>query len=131
MQRKRVLIVDDNADIANTLKANLELTGSCEVRVENKSVKARLTARQFKPDIVLLDVIMPEKDGGMVAAEFGSDPELKDLPIIFLTSIVDRDEAARMGGRFGNAPVLPKPFTMAELLPLMEKCGVSVTVVKK
>ena len=122
MYKKRVLIVDDNTDISNTLKINLEMAGQYDVRVENRSVKARQSARQFKPDIILLDVIMPEKDGGMVAAELEADSELRKVPIIFLTSIVDREEAARKGGRLGNAPLLAKPFTMNELLPLIEKC---------
>jgi len=121
MYKKRVLIVDDNASLADTLKVNLEMAGGFDVQVETQSVNALKVARQFKPDVVLLDVIMPEKDGGMVAAELHADQDLKQVPIIFLTSIVDRSEAVRHGGFLGNEPVLAKPFTMNELLPLIEK----------
>ena len=121
MPKTRVLIVDDDVALSQTLKAGLEQSGVYQVRVENSSQKARRAALDFQPDILLLDVIMPDKDGGMVAAELREDPRLKNVPVVFLTSIVGKEEVGAMGGRTGEDPVLAKPVTIAELTARIEK----------
>ena len=121
MAKTKVLIVDDNVTLARMIKDGLEQAGAYQVRVENNPLKAHGAALDFKPDIVLLDVIMPEKDGGTVAAELRYDARTRNIPIAFLTSIVGKAEAAAMGGKTGNDPVLAKPVTLAELIALIEK----------
>jgi CheY-like chemotaxis protein len=86
MAKKRVLLVDDEKSFTNLLKLNLEDTGNYEVRVENWAEDALKAAREFKPDIVLLDIIMPRMPGGNVAMQLKEDPALKDTPVIFLTA---------------------------------------------
>ena len=121
MARIRVLIVDDNVTLSQTMKAGLEQTGEYEVCVVNDPKRARSAALDFRPAVMILDVIMPEKDGGTVAAELREDPALCDIPVIFATSIVGKDEVVAMGGRMGEEPVLAKPVTMADLTACIRK----------
>ena len=85
MPKKRILLVDDEKSLTTLLKLNLEETGNYDVRVENWPEDALAAAREFKPDLVLLDIIMPRMPGGNVAALIDNDPQLKGTPIVFLT----------------------------------------------
>ena len=80
MEKKRILIIDDEASFTRMVKLNLEKTGAFEVREENLALEAVATARAFKPDLILLDVIMPTMDGGDVAAQIQKDRVLRDTP---------------------------------------------------
>jgi len=77
MKTKRILVIDDEPSITRTMKVNLERTGAYEVRAENHSDRALTTARQFQPDLIFLDVMMPEMDGGAVAQRLKDDPHLQ------------------------------------------------------
>jgi CheY-like chemotaxis protein len=90
MGKKRILLVDDEKSFTNLLKLNLEDTGNYEVRVENWAEDALPAAQQFKPDLVLLDIIMPRLPGGNVAAQIKEDPALKDTPIVRAQRYADR-----------------------------------------
>ena len=76
-QKKKILIVDDEVDLTMLVKLNLEKTGRYEVRAENRAVKALAAGREFKPDLLLLDVMMPDLDGGDVLAQFKDDSTLR------------------------------------------------------
>lgn len=121
MAKRRILMVDDDRALSHALKVSLEDHGPYEVTVENDPHKARTTALSHRPEIIVLDVIMPGIDGGTVAAEMRQDEHLKNIPIIFLTSIVGKDEVALRGGLLGNDPVLAKPVTAAELITHIEQ----------
>ena len=97
MEKKRILIIDDEASFTRMVKLNLEKTGAFEVREENRAAYALTAAREFKPDVILLDVIMPTMDGGDVAAHIRNDRNLKNTPIIFLTATVSQREAGQAG----------------------------------
>src|SRR5215218_8711599 len=96
--KKKILLVDDEKSFTNLLKLNLEQIGRYEVRVVNWSEDALPAAKEFKPDIMLLDIIMPRMPGGNVVAQFEADPELKDTPIVFLTAAVQRSRVEEMDG---------------------------------
>src|SRR5712691_3253920 len=100
-QKKRILLVDDEATITRTLKLYLEGTGAYEVRAENRGSAALEAARTFKPDLILLDVAMPDMDGGDVAAQIRGDEALKDSPIVFLTALVKKQEVVATGVSLG------------------------------
>jgi CheY-like chemotaxis protein len=119
--KKKILIVDDDVSLSLSLRTALERAGPYEVRTVNDPRKAVHAVRDFEPDLILMDVIMPFQDGGAVAAEIRADPAMSGIPVVFLTSILDKDEAAMKGGRIGPDPVLAKPVTLAELLPVVEK----------
>jgi CheY-like chemotaxis protein len=93
MNKARVLVVDDEPALSALVRISLEQTNLYEVLVENLSYQALETARRFRPDIMLLDVNMPGKDGGDVAAEVRADRDLSGTPILFFTSLVSPQEA--------------------------------------
>lgn len=115
-KKKKILIIDDEADFANTVKLSLERTGEFEVKTENKGSEGHITAKEFRPDLILLDVMMPDADGGDVADRIRADITLKDTPIIFLTGAVTKDETVSMGGVSAGYPILAKPVAAEDLL---------------
>ena len=121
MAKKRILLVDDEKSLTTLLKLNLEETGNYEVRVENWPEDALGAAREFKPDLVLLDIIMPRMPGGNVAAQFDADPQLKGTPIVFLTAAVRRSQVEDNDGIICEHPGLAKPATVEEVIAMIEK----------
>jgi len=120
-QKKKILIIDDEANLTMLVKLNLEKTGHYEVREENRALRGLAAAREFKPDLVLLDVMMPDLDGGDVLAQLKADPNLKDVPVVFLTATVLKEEVAKKGGSIGGYPFIPKPFRAEVLLDRIKK----------
>lgn len=113
---RKVLIVDDEAGFTKLLKLNLEKSGEFEVRIENNSMKALASAREFQPDVVLLDVVMPGLDGGDVAAQIQADPALSGTPIVMLTALVSPGETSSDAvAQCGTLVVLPKPVNLEKL----------------
>jgi two-component system OmpR family response regulator len=120
MSKSRILVVDDDAKITSLLRFILERVGGFEVREENRSFAAMSTAREYRPHFILLDVDMPGKDGGDVAAEFRADPDFCRVPLVFLTSLVASQELSTMGeDKFLAKPVDPQLLirTINSLLP--------------
>jgi DNA-binding response OmpR family regulator len=116
MEKKRILIVDDEASFTRMVKLNLEKTGQFEVRAENKATYAMPAAREFKPDLIILDVIMPNLDGGDIFGQLQNDRHLKGTPVIFLTATVSPREAGVKGFNSGGALFLAKPVTLENLI---------------
>lgn len=121
MNKKRILLIDDEKSLTNLLKLNLEETGDYEVRVENWPEDALAAAREFKPDLVLLDLIMPRMPGGNVAAQIDSDPQVKGTPIVFLTAAVRKQQVEENEGIICDHPCLAKPATVEEVVAMIEK----------
>ena len=121
MAKKRILLVDDEKSLTTLLKLNLEDTGNYDVRVENWPEDALAAAREFKPDLVLLDIIMPRLPGGNVAAQIDSDPLLKGTPIVFLTAAVRRSQVEDNDGIICEHPCLAKPATVDEVIAMIER----------
>jgi DNA-binding response OmpR family regulator len=117
---RRILIVDNDKNTTHLIKVLLEKTGRYLVFEENDSTKARWTARNFRPDLIFLDVVMPDRDGGEIAAQIQVDPELHGTPIIFLTALVTKAEADK-GLRIDGHPSLAKPIDIQELMNAIEK----------
>ncbi|MGC8743235.1 MAG: response regulator [Verrucomicrobiia bacterium] len=119
--KKKILIVDDEVAFTRTLKLNLERTGNYEVCVENIPEETVKTAKNFKPDLIILDVIMPMMFGGDVAAKLRAEPDLQDVPIIFLTAYVKRHCIEEHEGYISGYPFLAKPATLEEIIAAIEK----------
>lgn len=119
MDQKRILIIDDEASFTRMVRLNLEHTKRYTVCEENRAPHALTTAREFKPDLILLDVIMPGADGGEVASRIKADPLFKDVPVIFLTATITKKEAAD-GVITGGYLFLPKPVSLKNLVECME-----------
>jgi DNA-binding response OmpR family regulator len=118
--KKKVLIIDDETAFTNIVKLTLEAKGAYDVCVENDSRSAIGTARKFWPDIIVLDVVMPELDGGEVHTQFQADPVLKHTPIIFLTAIVRKKEVDEHAGMIGGSFYLAKPVSADDLMAAIE-----------
>jgi CheY-like chemotaxis protein len=121
MPKKKILVVDDAKSLTTLLKLNLEDTGDYEVRVENWAEDALPAAREFKPDLVLLDIIMPRMAGGDVVAQFRADPELKTTPIVFITAAVPPHIVEENDGIICELPCLAKPVTIEKVIEAIEK----------
>ena len=119
-ERARILIVDNDRDGTHLVKILLERTGRYLVLEENDATKAHQSARNFRPDVILLDIVMPETDGGEVAAQIQADPDLQRTPIIFLTALVTKAEA-KTGLRIQGHPFLAKPISIPELVEGIER----------
>lgn len=115
MNKPRILIVDDDPNLSRLVAAHLEKSGAYQVLTESRSYAATATARSFRPDLVFLDVDMPGKDGGQVAAEIQADPVIGRTPIVFLTSLVGHNELGGHVRMLGGFPFLAKPTTPAAL----------------
>ena len=119
-ERRRILIVDDDANSTHLVKILLERSGPYLVLEENDAAKADQTAHNFKPDVILLDIVMPKIDGGELATQIEADRELHDTPIIFLTALVTHGEA-KSGLQIQGHPLVAKPISIPELIDAIEK----------
>jgi DNA-binding response OmpR family regulator len=87
IMRKRILLVDDEPVFTHLMRLNLEMWGNYEVREENESPSAIGAARAFGPDLILMDIMMPELNGVELAAKMEADKTLARTPIVFLTAL--------------------------------------------
>jgi len=121
MTKTRVLIVDDDVNLSRLSAMILENSGSYEVLTEKDSRRALAVARQFLPELMLLDVDMPGKSGGDLAQEAASDPVLRKVPILFLTGLLSKSEAGNNEVKCGGLPFLAKPVMPEVLLASVGK----------
>ena len=119
--KKRILIVDDKVSDTLLVKQCLEQTNDYVVREENNASMALAAAEEFRPHLILLDVRMPGVDGGELAACFQAHPKLRDVPIVFLTALVTKNEIAAGAGRVGKFPMLAKPIILSELVACLKQ----------
>ena len=119
-QKPRILIIDDNHAFTHSAKLALEKAGDYSVWEENDPANAHQTAQWLKPDLILLDIAMPQIDGGEVAARIQSDPALRGTAVVFLTALVTKTET-KSGLRIEGHPFLAKPISLAELIRGIEE----------
>ncbi len=119
MVKKKILIVDDEEGITRMIKLALEQTGHYEVCEENKPMRALTTAWNFEPDLIVLDVMMPGMEGSELARLMKADRRIKDVPIIFLTATVSRQETEEAWQE--NVIYIRKPATLPELINGIEQ----------
>ena len=119
---KKILVVDDEVGFTRLLKMNLEKSGDYEVRVENNSRHAVQVATEFKPDVIVLDVVMPGMDGGDVSAAMRRDVYLAQIPIIMLTALVSNEEVGSESViQSGDKIMLGKPVDLDRLIRCIEE----------
>ncbi|OGW75981.1 MAG: histidine kinase [Omnitrophica bacterium RBG_13_46_9] len=121
MNKKKILIIDDEAGFTKLIKLNLEKTRRYEVRTENVGSRGLASAIEFKPDLILLDILMPDIEGSSVAAQIKDEEKTKDIPIVFLTAIISKEEEHSDGGIIGGYPFVAKPVDMDDLIGCIEK----------
>ena len=120
MPKKKVLIVDDERSITQIVKAILEDTGRYDVREEHRGRDALNAVLAFRPDVILLDVMMPGMDGTEVAAQLKADARVSAIPVIFLTAALRKQEEYAAGGFIGGHPFIAKPFKAEELMERLD-----------
>ena len=113
----RVLVIDDEAPIRLLCRVNLEAEGM-EVLEAADGPTGLEEARREKPDVILLDVMMPALDGWRVAEHLLDDPSTAEIPIIFLTARAEFRDRAK-GLDIGGVDYITKPFNPLELAPLV------------
>jgi two-component system, OmpR family, response regulator len=121
MRKRRILLVDDEIALARMLAEYLTEFGDCDVRVEHRGQAAVAAAREFHPDLVVLDIVMPDVDGGAVASAIQADPALCTTPVVFLTGLVSPAETAGGSIHIGGYPVLAKPVHPETMLACIAK----------
>lgn len=116
MNKKRILLVDDDVGLTQLVKMNLEECGEYEVHIENRSSQAVAAAKTFRPDLILLDYIMPGMDGGDVSSRLRDDPALQKIPVIVITALISNSETGDAGSVFRNGHIMvAKPVKLDKL----------------
>jgi two-component system sensor histidine kinase/response regulator len=119
--KKRILIVDDQVSFTWLLKMNLEVADEYEVTVVNDPIKGLALAIKIAPDIVITDVEMPGMFGHELAAKIHEIPELKDLPIIFLTATQSQETLKMLEPHIAKGHVFSKPVNVDGIIEFIEK----------
>jgi len=116
------LVVDDNANATRITRLILERTGRYEVRELNDPRVLLDVAREFGPDLFLLDVCMPDTGGSEVAERINSAPDFAATPIVFLTCIVTPSETGKNGTLvIGHHEYMAKPAQPEQLVACIER----------
>jgi CheY-like chemotaxis protein len=125
MKTKKVLIVDDEDDIREVAQMSLELVGGWEVIAVSSGDVATRTAAAERPDVILLDVMMPGLDGPQTLQRLRTDPRTSDIPVIFLTAKVQTSER-RLLQDLGVQGLISKPFDPMTLADQVKELLVTV-----
>ncbi len=119
MEKKKILIIDDEVDLTQMVRLNLEATGKYDVFIENNGSRAIWA---FKPDMVFLDIVMPDADGTNVVQQIKEEEDIKDIPVVFLTALVKKEEIREDSTKtIGSYTFLAKPVSTKELIECIEK----------
>ncbi|MDH5766221.1 MAG: response regulator [Gammaproteobacteria bacterium] len=106
---KKIMYVEDQADIQMVAKVALESVAGFEVLICSDGEEAINKVVNFGPDLILLDVMMPGMDGPTTKTELAKIPEIKDIPVIFMTAKIQPNEVEEYKN-MGAIDVIPKPF---------------------
>ena len=121
-EKKKVLLIDDEKDLCFFLKANLENTGEFDVLVSTRGDKGIELAQREKPDLILLDILMPGMSGDEVAEILLENSATAKIPIIFLTAMVTKEEIGDVAlKKKGGRDFITKPITTEELVGAIKK----------
>ncbi len=113
MSKKYILVVDDDPDLVETVSMMLESKG-CEVGMAYDGVEGEESVKQRRPDLIILDVMMPRKDGYALCAELKGSEKTRDIPIVLLTAVGEAVPSTRYSHADGMATeaddYIPKPI---------------------
>ena len=119
MQKPVILVVDDEQDVLTIMQDFLEMSGYSVITADNGPDACTL-AKSKTPDLIILDITMPDMDGGQVAQQLEDTPETKDIPIIFLTGLLSKDDEKHTGNKVGGKIMFAKPCDFNELVKQIE-----------
>ena len=118
---KKILVVDDETEICTLVQKCLEKTGQYSVMTTSVPEDAVRICAQEAPDLVLLDIVMPNKEGPDIVSEMRKDATLKNIPIVFLTATVTQQEVADGNGKISGYPFVAKPGGLNLLMDAIDK----------
>ncbi|MBF0560176.1 MAG: response regulator [Nitrospirae bacterium] len=114
--KKRILVVDDEVSFCTLLKLNLEKRGCFEVVATSNPHDVIRLAKEYHPDLILLDILMPEMDGMTLAASLRSNKDTGDIPIAFLTALADEEDVRDVRGKAWENYIFSKLGSTDELI---------------
>ncbi len=120
MAKRTILIIDDEVSFAEMVKLNLEDTEDYEVRTEYKGADGVKTALEFDPDLILLDIMLPDKDGFDVLKDLKENEKTKAIPIIMLTALKS-DPVKFKAATLYAEEFMVKPVTVKMLVEKIEE----------
>ena len=115
-EKIKILMIDDEEDFCHFIKLNLESMNKYKVNIATSGKIGINMAKKNKPDLILLDVFMPEMDGTVVAEHLLEDTSTSDIPIIFLTAVATKRDVNDGGGMIGGRHMIAKPVSTDELV---------------
>lgn len=115
MTRPKVLVVDDEKDVLVVLEKRLTKAGY-SVLISDNGKDGLAMAKKEKPDLILLDIVMPDMSGSEVAAKLKNDPVTKNIPVMFLTCLFTKGDEVEQGHEIGGYAFIAKPYNPEELL---------------
>ena len=120
MGKKKILIVDDDKDVLSVLEKRLTAE-KYSVITANNGQDAIILAKAQRPDLIILDIIMPGIDGAEVAGKLREDPETRNIPVIFLTCMLTPEEEKQKRHHVAGNIFIAKPYDIKELLSEIKK----------
>ncbi|MBC8436619.1 MAG: response regulator [Candidatus Omnitrophica bacterium] len=117
--QKKILLVDDEPEVLEHLSNILQRNGFEVISTANGTEVIELVKKEA-PDLIILDILLPDKPGDEIAGELTEDPDTAGIPIIFLTGVVTKEEIAS-AEKCGRHYVLAKPVTKETILSTIEK----------
>ncbi len=116
----RILIIDDEESFTFFVKLNLETDPRFKVVTANRGEEGLKLAKADRPDLILLDMMMPGMFGTEVAQKLQDDSTTKDIPVIFLTAAIKKEKVEKEQSMIGGRQLLAKPITKDELISRIE-----------
>ena len=119
-ESKKILVVDDDKVFLRLVEYDLTKNGFDVITAPDGEMGI-LLAKTQKPDLILLDINMPDIEGGDVVAILEANPETRDIPIIFVTALLTKQEEERRHNMMGNHSFFSKPYNLQRLLEEIDK----------
>jgi len=112
--KRKVLVVDDDAEIVELIVEVLERDGRFEVKAASSGYEAGMATERYRPDLILLDYMLPDVNGNVVCQTIRRNPEFENIKIIIVSGVIKEDEIAQLL-KSGAEDFIRKPFNIAEL----------------
>ena len=113
--KRKALVVDDDPDLVEMIRDVLDADGQFEVRTANNGFDAGMMVKEYHPDVIVLDVMLPDINGKEVCHRVRSDPAMDDVKILCISGMVEADRISELKDAGAN-DFLQKPFEVEQLL---------------
>ncbi len=116
--KRKVLLVDDDPDLVDLINKALDDDGRFEVRIAGNGFDAGMMVKEYRPDLIVLDVMLPDINGKEVCQRVRADPSLEDVRILCISGMIEEDKIQELK-LSGADDFLHKPFVIDELIDRM------------